>query len=883
MKKLRVYFLTMFSFFFCFASAQTFEEYQKKEQANMNKFANEQKEGLNRLQKEYADYVSKRDKEWTEYLRKEWDNFAVFSGKKVIQKPKPQTVPTCTVAPKPNNTAAEAPAIKPIGAAVTITEPPVPQSVDPIRKPAEAITNARMTILKFYGRSFSIPYDAALAQCNLSAVTQEAIASFWEKASATNYTPAVEKLLQAKADLNINDYGYFLLVQQFAQSVYPGNVNTARLITWFMLVRSGYGVRVAFQNSEIALLIPSLQQIYLVNYLTLNGINYYIFPKLQGTNYATYDKDFNAAGRKMDFNISSPVNFGGRKTEKILSFEFDGKPYNVNMVYDPDLIDFYKDYPLVDINVYLNAAVSVQAKESLAAALKQLTAEMDELKAVNFLLHFVQTAFAYKTDPEQFGREKPFFAEEVFYYPFCDCEDRAVLFSYLVREILGLQVVGLEYPEHMASAVEFTSAQTGDYLVYKNNRYVVSDPTYINAPAGMAMPQYKSVSPKVYEINNNTAEDINLEKQWQLAENVGLYKGSSRKNSKLLDDGNTVLVGYFSKPVQLGSLSLSGTANTNNCFVIKMNKSGQPVWAKAISASGNAVGMSVETTPSGNVLVAGVFTGAIQFAGKNISAPDGTADLFMACYSPTGNLMWLNRGGLETLPKSASTAFSVTFDVNGQKNETKHADEQIEEQMQGLFVDNKGSIIYSGMTNNALALAGNDKPVAFAAGASVDVTDLLRIEGDKFIAQQADRAISGLFAAIRIVKFMGLSLTGLQTQQALDKNNPGFKKSCPNIYKNLGMINFVQNSKGIITIQTVNGKDISFDKVKITNNSRIAIAELPGNDLRIDVLSGIKVGKMVVWYNLNFIKMLMKNGNLMFDYATDHSQATVNVGKDILN
>jgi hypothetical protein len=171
----------------------------------------------------------------------------------------------------------------------------------------------------------------------------------------------------------------------------------------------------------------------------------------------------------------------------------------------------------------------------------------------------------------------------------------------------------------------------------------------------------------------------------------------------------------------------------------------------------------------------------------------------------------------------------------------------------------------------------------FAAGATVDVTDLLRIEGEKFIAQQADKAISGLFAAIRIVKFMGVSLTGVQTQQALDKNNPGFRKSCPNIYKNLGMINFVQNQKGVITIQTENGKDISFDKVKITNNSKISIAELPGNDMRIDVLSGIKVGKMVVWYNLNYIKMLMRNGNLLFDYATDHSQATVNVGKDILN
>jgi len=883
MKKLRVYFLTIFSFLFCFVSAQTFEEYQKREQANLNKYSNDQKEGLSRLQKEYADYVSKRDKEFTEYLRKEWDNYAVLSGKKVSQKPKPQTIPTCTVVSKPDVVPPATPAIKPASVAVTVPEPPIPQLVDPIRKPAEELVNGRSAILKFYGRSFSIPYDAALAQCNLSTITQEAIALFWEKASATNYTPAVERLLQAKADLNINDYGYFMLVQKFAQSLNSSNVNTTRLLTWFILVRSGYGVRVAFQDSEIALLIPSLQQIYLINYLTLNGVNYYIFPKLQGTNYATYDKDFNAAGRAMDFNISSPVNFGGRKTDKTLSFEFEGKPYNVNMAYDPDLIEFYKDYPLVDINVYFNAAVSVQAKESLAAALKPLTAGMDELKAVNFILHFVQTAFAYKTDPEQFGREKPFFAEEVFYYPFCDCEDRAVLFSYLVREILGLEVVGLEYPEHMASAVKFTSEQVGDYLVYKNNRYVVSDPTYINAPTGMAMAQFKSVSPIVHEINNNTAEDINLEKQWQLAENAGLYKGSSRKNCKLLDDGNTVLVGYFSKPVKLGSQSLSGTTNTNNCFVAKMNISGQPVWAKPISASGNAVGMSVETTSTGDVLVAGVFTGTIQFAGKSIAAPEGTADLFIACFSQTGNLMWLNRGGLEALPKSASTAFSVSFDANGQKSETKHADEQIEEQMQGLFVDNKGGIIYSGMTNNALALAGNDKPVAFAAGASVDVTDLLRIEGDKFIAQQADRAISGLFAAIRIVKFMGLSLTGAQTQQALDKNNPNFKKACPNIYKNLGMINFVQNSKGVITIQTKDGKDISFDKVKITNNSKISIAELPGNDMRIDVLSGIKVGKMVVWYNLNFIKMLMKNGNLMFDYATDHSQATVNVGKDILN
>ena len=67
----------------------------------------------------------------------------------------------------------------------------------------------------------------------------------------------------------------------------------------------------------------------------------------------------------------------------------------------------------------------------------------------------MQTAFDYKTDGDQFGYEKPFFVDELFYYPYSDCEDRAVLYSYLVRTLMGLDVVLLEYPNHMATAVLF--------------------------------------------------------------------------------------------------------------------------------------------------------------------------------------------------------------------------------------------------------------------------------------------------------------------------------------------------------------------------------------------------------------------------------------------
>jgi len=91
------------------------------------------------------------------------------------------------------------------------------------------------------------------------------------------------------------------------------------------------------------------------------------------------------------------------------------------------------------------------------------------------LINFVQTAFDYKTDGDQFGYEKPFFVDELFYYPYSDCEDRAVLYSYLVRTLMGLDVVLLEYPNHMATAVCFDENIDGDYVTVggKNILFVI--------------------------------------------------------------------------------------------------------------------------------------------------------------------------------------------------------------------------------------------------------------------------------------------------------------------------------------------------------------------------------------------------------------------------
>ena len=126
-----------------------------------------------------------------------------------------------------------------------------------------------------------------------------------------------------------------------------------------------------------------------------------------------------------------------------------------------------------------------------------------QIEAANILINFVQTAFEYKTDEEQFGYERTLFGDEMFYYPYSDCEDRSVLFSILVRELLGLDVVLLNYPGHLATAVHFTEETQGHYMTIDNKNYVVCDPTYIGASVGDVMPQFGNVPAKIIRISKN--------------------------------------------------------------------------------------------------------------------------------------------------------------------------------------------------------------------------------------------------------------------------------------------------------------------------------------------------------------------------------------------
>ena len=161
-----------------------------------------------------------------------------------------------------------------------------------------------------------------------------------------------------------------------------------------------------------------------------------------------------------------------------------------------NLLDFMKEYPrtydgkdhLTHWAYYANTPASKEMQQQIYPQLKERLQNANELTAVNMLLNWAQTSFDYEIDEKVWGYERAFFAEETLFYPFSDCEDRAILFSHLVRDLVGLDVVLVHYPGHLAAAVCFNEDVKGDYLMLGERKFVISDPCYIRARVGSTMP-----------------------------------------------------------------------------------------------------------------------------------------------------------------------------------------------------------------------------------------------------------------------------------------------------------------------------------------------------------------------------------------------------------
>lgn len=468
-------------------SAQSFEVYRKQVWAEFDSYKAEQ-------QREFKEYRDRVNAEFAEYMREAWAEHTAEPAIPVpdgVEPPKP-------VANEPDGKPTSDPI--PFEKVVAIPRPTLPpQPIVPMPLPELDRPTTERFVFEYYGALCSVSLTDN-HRFVLSRVDESAVADAWVQLSSENYTPVVAECVAWRDRLHLCDWGYVGFLEQMTKAFFSEQQNEARLMQMFILAQSGYKVRIAQANNELIVLFPSHDVIYEYAYLPVGDMKYYIADsEKRHKTLRLFDREF-PNEQLFSLQIAEEPVLAVQMTEPRL-FMIDGS-HDVSVAVNRNMIDFYDGYPLSNAwDMYVRASLSQSAKNQLYPSLQQSISGKAIPDAANILLHFVQRGFEYQTDGEQFGGERALFADESLYYPYCDCEDRSILYSILVRDLLGLDVVLLHYPGHLATAVRFDDNVSGDYICLDSGKYTVCDPTYIGASIGCAMPQYKQVAAVVVKID----------------------------------------------------------------------------------------------------------------------------------------------------------------------------------------------------------------------------------------------------------------------------------------------------------------------------------------------------------------------------------------------
>ncbi|MBU0675819.1 MAG: hypothetical protein KJ950_14350 [Proteobacteria bacterium] len=492
------------------------------------------------IDQEYQTFIDENDRDFAVFLKEAWEEFDSEEPVKVIKQPKPDIVPQLVTppvgtdkqpTPEPIRIVVNTPPVETKPATIRPVSqepaPPTPAPPKPVSIPqpeASVLTPSQVPIpaapvipaapgpdptasgsplsFDYFGTEMHLRFDPRLSRGITPPINNDSISRYWEAIAGTAFKPYIEQTLRYRDTLRLNDWGYLLLLDKSAAEILDDpSPNNRALFTWFMMTKAGYDCKVGFRDDTITTLMPAQSQLYGLFYFTIKNKKYYsVNLGPQGDKIGkiyTYRASYPGAETNLDFALPSYPSLKNDPAIRKLSFDYQGKEYSIKANYNKNSIPYFQYYPQNEVGVYADAQVPDLVKGSLLAELKPLIQDRPEAEAVNLLLRFTQTAFNYQTDDDQFHREKFLFPEETLFYPYSDCEDRSILFSYLVRNLLGLDVVLLNYPNHIATAVRLKENHDGDQIIVNGKPYTICDPTYINAELGHAMPQFREVTPKV--------------------------------------------------------------------------------------------------------------------------------------------------------------------------------------------------------------------------------------------------------------------------------------------------------------------------------------------------------------------------------------------------
>ncbi|MEJ6979109.1 hypothetical protein WG906_01525 [Pedobacter sp. P351] len=340
--------------------------------------------------------------------------------------------------------------------------------------------------LEFYGNTFNFELDNSANIKFPTSVSDSLIHSFYKNITRGKYQPVIEALNTYRKKHQLNDWLYYQLIRKTAQQIAPKAENYYRytLYKWFLLCKSGYDARLALERDKLLFYVRSDDDISDIPFYLSDGnqfvcLNIHDYPGIDLKNNKIFPVDLPIAESKQAFSyrVTQMPDFRAENyAVKNLQFRYHQRVYHFDVKLNPEVQSIFANYPVVDFKSYFNIPLSRETHSSLIPTLKATLSGMSQKKGVDYLMRFTRNAFLYEDDERNFGKEKRMTPEQTLFSEYSDCDDRAALFFYLVKEIYNLPMIALLYPTHITMAVQFDKP-TGKPIIYNGKKYSVCDPT----------------------------------------------------------------------------------------------------------------------------------------------------------------------------------------------------------------------------------------------------------------------------------------------------------------------------------------------------------------------------------------------------------------------
>lgn len=341
--------------------------------------------------------------------------------------------------------------------------------------------------ISFLGNNVAVQTNPFTGLRYNAELSEGSIIKFVEELNSKDYQPLINNIVFYRDQQKLDDWLFYQVIRKTAEQISPKAENyfSYTIYKWFLLTRSGYNAILRIDNSKMLFYVQSDELVYNIPYIFVGDKQYVCLNYHDYGNNIDFDKErFQTVNlvdegtkRSFTYKVSHlPDIKSGDYIKKDIGFNYYQQQYHFTIKLNPEIKNIFKNYPTADYSNQFSIPLSNETYNSLIPQLKEIISPMSISTGVDYLMRFTRYSFLFEKDTLIFGREKRLSPEETLLYDQSDCEDRAALFFYLVKEIYNLPMIVLSYPNHVTVAVNFDKP-VGKPIIYNGSPYYICEAT----------------------------------------------------------------------------------------------------------------------------------------------------------------------------------------------------------------------------------------------------------------------------------------------------------------------------------------------------------------------------------------------------------------------